>query len=436
MHTLYVFLASLALLAFPWYEGAKAQTLGKPLPVPRAPGAIQFLSRSAEPRSMAVASESRNGPPGDTRPDEGELAHAVLAAPMLTPTPTPTSVPYADFEATPLEGPAPLTVEFHNTSPGQLVSCSWGYGDDEHGNTCDAHHSHTYETPGSYTVSLTIVKPSGSSNKETKPNYIQVLAATPSPTATATPTPTTTAPATETATVTATSTADSSTPTRMIYLPLIVRNEPTASEPEMEWDPRLDPLHVTYHPAADCSQGCWRLRSARYEDPTESNGTHNIYARLLDGTGKQMGGAPWHSAWPDGDVRILSKPAPEWADFPMYAWYYWEQGPGPYRSYAGDAESRSDSVRGMGLPVRQHVNFRLTWQWVEPPPTPTATPTNTATPTATPTATATVTDSNKYIYRLVCHVTSGRSFGYFSYKRSTTTRRRRMTASWISANEV
>jgi hypothetical protein len=34
-------------------------------------------------------------------------------------------------------------------------------------------------------------------------------------------------------------------------------------------------------------------------------------------------------------------------------------------------------VRGMGLPERQHVNFRLIWQWSSggPTVTPTATPT-------------------------------------------------------------
>lgn len=311
----------------------------------------------------------------------------------VTPTPTSTSVPYADFEATPLEGPAPLTVEFHNTSAGQFVSCSWSYGDGIYGSTCDAYHSHIYEEPGSYTVSLTIVKPSGSSNSETKPDYIRVLAASPSPTATATSsaTPTATATPVISETATATSTATATARTHRIYLPLIVRNELTPPEPELEWDPRLDEIKVSYHPAADCSQGCWRLRSARYEDPTESNGNHNIYVRLLDANGEQVGGLPWHTAWPDGNERILSKPAPEWADFPMYAWYYYDREPGPYRSYAGDDESHSDGVHGMGLPVRQHVNFRLVWQWVEPPPTPTATPTNTATLTATPTSTQTPT---------------------------------------------
>lgn len=173
-----------------------------------------------------------------------------------------------------------------------------------------------------------------------------------------------------------------------------------------EWDPRLDGLNVTYHPAIDCSQGCWRLESARFEDVDESNGLHHIWVRLLDAHGQQVADLPWHVAWPDGNVRLMSKASPDWADFAMYAGYDPAQGAGPYRAYAGDDETRSDGVHGMGLPLNQHVSFRLVWRWVEeatsppayrlfmplvvrqPSPTPAPTPTGEApTPTPTPTST-------------------------------------------------
>ena len=184
--------------------------------------------------------------------------------------------------------------------------------------------------------------------------------------------------------------------------------EPTQTWPK-EWDPRLDGLNVTYHPAADCSQGCWRLESARFEDVDESNGLHHIWVRLLNADGQQVADLPWHVAWPDGDTRTMSKASPDWADFAMYAGYDPAQGAGPYRAYAGDDETRSDVVRGMGLPLNQHVSFRLVWRWVEggtapqtytvympvvvrqPPPAPTPTPTSTPTsetPTPTPTPTS------------------------------------------------
>jgi hypothetical protein len=145
----------------------------------------------------------------------------------------------------------------------------------------------------------------------------------------------------------------------------------------LDWDPRLDALNVTLHPAADCSGGCWRLTSARFEDSDESGGLHHIFGRLVV-DGNAPGGLPWHVAYPGDDIRIFTKPAPEWADFPMFAEYDPDEGQaGPYRAYAGDSEGTSDVVRGMGLPERQHVNFRLIWQWSSggPTVTPTATPT-------------------------------------------------------------
>jgi hypothetical protein len=53
----------------------------------------------------------------------------------------------------------------------------------------------------------------------------------------------------------------------------------------LDWDPRLDSLRVTLTSASDCTSACWRLTSARYEDPTESGGTHHVYARLLEADG-------------------------------------------------------------------------------------------------------------------------------------------------------
>lgn len=138
---------------------------------------------------------------------------------------------------------------------------------------------------------------------------------------------------------------------------------PPVATPETAWDPRLDPLGVSLTSAQECSDGCWRLITAQYEDVDESGLNHNVYARLYDEQGGLIAGAPWHVAWPDGDIAIYSKAPPEWADFPIFACYNPANGPGPYYSYAGDDSSKSDIVRGMGLPLCQHVNFRLEWQW-------------------------------------------------------------------------
>ena len=151
------------------------------------------------------------------------------------------------------------------------------------------------------------------------------------------------------------------------------------------WDSRLEALNVTYHPAVDCSEGCWRLYSAVFEDSHESGGQHHIFGRLTV-DGQSPAGLAWHVAYPDGDVRILTKAAPEWSDFPMFAEYDPDEGEaGPYYAYAGDAITYSDVVRGLGLPERQHVNFRLIWVYDNgggstPTPAPTATPTPTPPP--------------------------------------------------------
>lgn len=151
----------------------------------------------------------------------------------------------------------------------------------------------------------------------------------------------------------------------------------------LSWDPRLNDLNVTWHPAADCSAGCWRLVEARYEDDQESGGMHHIWARAQSQDGWLMEGQPWHVAWPEGDQRLVTKGPSEWADFPMFAGYDPFQGEaGPYRAWMGDEEARSDVVAGMGLPLKHHVNFRLTWRWQPHDESPTVTPVASSTPGA------------------------------------------------------
>jgi hypothetical protein len=177
------------------------------------------------------------------------------------------------------------------------------------------------------------------------------------------------------------------------------------------WDPRLDDLNVSYHPAADCSEGCWRLVRAEYLDKGQSGGLHHIFAKSLDANGQQIGGTTWGVGWPDGADISTTKPPPDWGDLAMWDCYFPDQGQvGGYRAWMGATENRSDIVRGMALPYCHHVVFRLTWQWDEgthltlfpivfsgqtaaPVPSATLPPNTTATPTRTrtpvPTATST-----------------------------------------------
>lgn len=80
------------------------------------------------------------------------------------------TTPAADFNATPTSGTAPLTVNFNDASQ-YPNSWSWNFGDSA--TSANQNPTHTYSTPGYYTVSLTVTGPGGS-DTETKNNYIQV----------------------------------------------------------------------------------------------------------------------------------------------------------------------------------------------------------------------------------------------------------------------
>jgi PKD repeat protein len=120
-----------------------------------------------------------------------------------TPTPTLTSVPGADFSATPLSGAAPLTVQFTALNSSVLSSCTWNFGDGVTQTFTGSFHTcptttHTYTTAGSYNVTLSVMKVTGAYNSMTKTNYIQVTGTS----ATLTPTGTPTLPLTPTRTPT------------------------------------------------------------------------------------------------------------------------------------------------------------------------------------------------------------------------------------------
>ena len=78
----------------------------------------------------------------------------------------------ADFTATPTTGETPLTVQFTDRSVGNISSWLWDFGD---GNTSTTQNpSHTYNSSGSFTIILTVTDASGSTDTETKENYITV----------------------------------------------------------------------------------------------------------------------------------------------------------------------------------------------------------------------------------------------------------------------
>lgn len=87
----------------------------------------------------------------------------------------PELAPEADFRGAPVSGSAPLTVSFNNNSSGKIDSYEWDFGDGK--SSTAGNPSHTYTSPGNYTVVLTISGPGGSDTR-TRSKYVSVSEAT------------------------------------------------------------------------------------------------------------------------------------------------------------------------------------------------------------------------------------------------------------------
>jgi len=77
----------------------------------------------------------------------------------------------AGFSATPTSGTAPLEVAFTDLSADDPTSWSWTFADGQMSSVQNP--THTYQSAGLYTVSLTVTNAAGS-DTETKANYITV----------------------------------------------------------------------------------------------------------------------------------------------------------------------------------------------------------------------------------------------------------------------
>ena len=90
---------------------------------------------------------------------------------LESPGETLPSAAVADFTANVTSGTAPLAVQFTDTSTGNVISRLWDFGDGNNNNSPNP--SHTYNTSGTYNVSLTVTGPNGS-DSEVKIGYIVV----------------------------------------------------------------------------------------------------------------------------------------------------------------------------------------------------------------------------------------------------------------------
>ena len=80
----------------------------------------------------------------------------------------------SDFTTNTTNGTAPLTVQFNDTST-NATNWNWDFGDGT--TSTEQNPTHTYNTPGTYTIKLTVTGPGGSDEK-IKTNYINVYVPT------------------------------------------------------------------------------------------------------------------------------------------------------------------------------------------------------------------------------------------------------------------
>ena len=142
-----------------------------------------------------------------------------------------------------------------------------------------------------------------------------------------------------------------------------VEAAPVAPSLPFAWDGRLDKWGIRME-AANVAPGqqYYRLVKALFRDTNEPvgqglpGGDHNIYIEIIDeGGNRLLGSKATVRNGGTANVLIENKPFPEYgANFPMYGMM------GSY-TVAGDGLP-SDQVIGMGLPMKFHVTYFLTFQ--------------------------------------------------------------------------
>ncbi|MBI4787578.1 MAG: hypothetical protein HY782_11085 [Chloroflexi bacterium] len=133
--------------------------------------------------------------------------------------------------------------------------------------------------------------------------------------------------------------------------------------PPVDWDPRLDALRVRIEPC-QCSAGemYWKLISAEYQGPDESEGKHHIFFVTQDEQGNPVGYQRVWQGWPDDKTDATTNELGQ-ANIPLWASFSPDRGEtGPYFAWVDGLPS--ERVTGMGLPLKRQVCFILTWRRV------------------------------------------------------------------------
>jgi hypothetical protein len=141
------------------------------------------------------------------------------------------------------------------------------------------------------------------------------------------------------------------------------------------WDPRLETLNIKLEPAAD--KPTFRLVEAYFQDnidplhpndheASESKNGIKIMVGVQDARGRPLTNVRVIQEFPGDQAFALTTPS-GYAEFDQSGDSSFDPKKGqsgPYKIYIAGG----DVVKGLGLPVRQHVQYLLTFEQVPPPP--------------------------------------------------------------------
>ena len=141
------------------------------------------------------------------------------------------------------------------------------------------------------------------------------------------------------------------------------------------------PGWVTIERAPDFPK--WEAEVVEYYpvDAPCNNGSVNTYVRVENEKGDYLSGIKVYQDWGDDRASELMKPIVQANDFcdDKYGATFFMSGDssfdpakgqsGPYSFYV---DGNSDVVKGLGLPLKRHVQYAITWRYKsEPTPPPT-----------------------------------------------------------------
>ncbi len=128
---------------------------------------------------------------------------------------------------------------------------------------------------------------------------------------------------------------------------------------------------------------CWRIVKLEYIAPEDArnNQSVNTYVKCLDAAGNFKTGVKVWQDWKDDRASELTRSlanAPDFMSEKFGTTFYmsgdssFDPGKSQIGPYAFYVDGMSDRVNGLGLPLRRHVQYLITFQWVEaePPPAP------------------------------------------------------------------